>query len=133
MSISSAKRRYNRDALILAFAYVFFLFAAILTFRKIQPTGLLAVAIAILPALPIIGMFVAIGRYVVEEHDEYLRLMLLRQILVASGFALSVATIWGFLESFDVAPHIDAYYLAVVWFGGLGIGDWFNSGLERRA
>ena len=81
---------------------------------------------AIAPALPIIGIFGAMGRYLIEEQDEYVRMLMVRQTLWASGFALSVATIWGFLESFELAGHIDAYYLAVVWFLGLGIGGCIN-------
>ena len=66
-----------------------------------------------LPALPIIGIFGAIGRYLVEEQDEYVRMLMVRQTLWASGFALSVATIWGFLESFDLVGHVDGYYVAI--------------------
>ena len=68
---------------------------------------------AVLPALPIIGIFAAIGRYLVEEHDEYVRMLMVRQTLWASAFALSVATVWGFLESFDMVGHVEAYYVAV--------------------
>ena len=39
---------------------------------------------------------------------------------------LSLATIWGFLESFDMVRHIPAYYVSVVWFGGLGVGACVN-------
>jgi hypothetical protein len=81
-----------------------------------------AYAAAIVPALLIIGIFFAIGRYLIEEQDEYLRLLMVRQTLVASAVALSAATVWGFLESFGLAPHVDAYWFAVVWFGGLGLG-----------
>lgn len=132
MPASPAQRRYNRHALLLSATYAVLLIASILAFQKLAPTGVLAVIIAILPALPIVGMFAAIAHYLFTETDEYLRLMSLRQSLVASGLALSVATIWGFLESFEVAPHIDAYYIAVVWFGGLGLGSCVNYLLERR-
>ena len=94
--------------------------------------GPLALVVAILPALPIIGIFAAIGRYLVEERDEYLRLLRTREALVASGFALSIATAWGFLESVDLSPHIDAYWIAVIWFVGLGIGFCVNVVLATR-
>jgi hypothetical protein len=84
--------------------------------------GPIAISSRSCPALPIIAIFAAIGRYLIEESDEYLRLLTVRQTLVASGFALSLATAWGFLESFDLAAHVDAYWIAVVWFGGLGLG-----------
>jgi hypothetical protein len=82
--------------------------------------------VAILPAIPIILVFAAVGRYLIEEGDEYLRMLMVRQTLWASGFALSLATIWGFLESFDLVGHIDAYYIAMLWFFGLGVGAVMN-------
>jgi len=121
-----AQRRYNRSALILSAAYALLLIGSITYFRNSSPTGFPAYAAAVLPALPIIGIFVAMGRYLVEEQDEYVRMLMVRQTLWASAFALSVATIWGFLESFELVDHIDAYYVAVLWFGGLGLGSCIN-------
>jgi hypothetical protein len=121
-----AQRRYNRTVLLLSAAYALILFASISYFKTSAPTGLPAYAAAILPALPIIGIFFAMGRYLLEEQDEYVRMLVVRQSLWATGFALTVATIWGFLESFDLVGHADAYYVAVLWFGGLGLGSCMN-------
>jgi hypothetical protein len=66
------------------------------------------------------------GRYLADEQDEFVRMLTVRQTLYASAFALSVATVWGFLENFDLVDHIDAYYIAVLWFGGLGLGSCIN-------
>ena len=121
-----AQRRYNRSVILLSLAYALILFGVITFFKNSSPTGLSAYAAAILPALPIIGVFFAMGRYLVDEQDEYLRMLTVRQTLWASGFMLSVATIWGFLENFDLVHHIDAYYAAVLWFGGLGLGACIN-------
>ena len=121
-----AQRRYNRSVLLLSLAYALILFGVITFFKNSSPTGLSAYAAAILPALPIIGVFFAMGRYLVDEQDEYLRMLTVRQTLWASGFMLSIATIWGFLENFDLVHHIDAYYAAVLWFGGLGLGACIN-------
>ena len=121
-----AQRRYNRSVLLLCTAYALILFGVITFFRNSAPTGVSAYAAAILPALPIIGVFVAMGRYLSAERDEYIRMLTVRQTLWATGFALSVATIWGFLENFDLVGHVDAYYVAVLWFGGLGIGSCMN-------
>jgi len=82
--------------------------------------------VAVLPALPIIGLFVAMGRYLVEEQDEYVRMLMVRQTLWASGFALSAATIWGFLQNFDLIGPVDGYWIVVVWYFGLGIGSVAN-------
>jgi hypothetical protein len=39
---------------------------------------------------------------------------------------------WGFLENFDLVPHVDAFYIAVLWFGGLALGSCVNAVLLRR-
>ena len=121
-----AQRRYNRNVLILSVVYALALIGAITLFRNSAPTGPLAYATAVLPALPIVGVFAAMGQYLVDEQDEYLRMLTVRQTPWATGFALSVATIWGFLESFELVDHVDAYYIAVLWFGGLGFGACMN-------
>ena len=133
MAVSTARSRYNRAVLACGIVYAAALFNGTGYFRH-HPGGHGAVAYltAIAPALPIIAMFVALGRYLVAERDEYVRLLMVRQTLIATGLALSLATVWGFLESFDLAPHIDSYFIAVVWFGGLGFGACVNKLVSGR-
>jgi hypothetical protein len=126
MIASKASKTYNVRVLWLSLFYGAFLMAAVYGFRHQLLTGPVAYLAAVLPALPIIGIFAAIGRYLVEEQVEYLRMLMVRQTLWASAFALSVATVWGFLESFDMVGHVEAYYVAVLWFGGLGLGACIN-------
>ncbi len=121
-----AWKRYNWRVIWLSLAYVAFLLPAVYGFKHRLVSDVLAYAVAILPALPIIGIFAAIGRYLVEEQDEYVRMLMVRQTLWASGFTLSLATIWGFLENFDLVGHVDGYYIVIVWFFGLGIGGIVN-------
>ena len=127
MAKSIAVRRYTLTVIALSIVYAVVLIVAVYAFKHHLIGGLIAWIVAILPALPIIGIFAAIGRYLVEERDEYVRMMMVRQTLWATGFALSVATIWGFLETFGLVPHIEAYYAAVLWFGGLGLGNCANA------
>ena len=127
MSKSLAKRRYNMAVLGCSAGYAAALFGAVSYFNNHpEARSATAYAAAIVPALLIIGIFIAVGRYLVEEQDEFQRLLMVRQTLVASGLALSMATLWGFLENFNLAPHVDAYWIAVVWFGGLGVGACVN-------
>ena len=121
-----AWKRYNWRVVWLSLAYVAFLLPAVYGFKHRLVSDALAYAVAILPALPIIGIFAAIGRYLVEEQDEYVRMLMVRQTLWASGFALSLATIWGFLENFDLVGHVDGYYIVIAWFFGLGLGGLVN-------
>ena len=126
MSQRTPLNRYNATVLILSAAYAVALIGAECLFRHRLVAGSMSYAVAVLPALPIVGIFAAIGRYLVDERDEYVRQLMVRQTLVASGFALSFATVWGFLESFNLAGHVEAYFIAVLWFAGLGLGAAIN-------
>lgn len=115
---SPAIRRYTWRVAIAMTLYVVILVAVDLIVRRAPPTGILLYALAVLPALPVIGVFAALGRYLVEEKDEYQRACVVRQILYATGLTLAITTVWGFLSSFtDIAP---ARHVAVIWFGCFG-------------
>ena len=132
MTSRSALRRYNRRVIVLMLIYTAVLMFAVYGFSRHLLSGPFAYLVAILPALPIIGVFAAMGRYLVEETDEYVRMLTVRQTLYATGFALSIATVWGFLEAFDLVGHIESYYIAVLWFGGLGFGSCMNALTKAR-
>jgi hypothetical protein len=103
------------------------LFAAVDSFRQHLVSGPIAYPLAILPALPIIGVFWAVMRLLIEEPDEFLRMLLVRQALVATGFCLTVTTIWEFLQNFDlVPPGNGGFGAAFFWFVGLGVGALYN-------
>ena len=119
---NAAQRRYNKRVIGLSLLYALLLVAAIMVFKRMHPSGPLAWLLAILPALPIMAIVAAMGRYLVEESDEYLRAMEVRKSLIATGFMLTVTTGWGFLQSFELLPHVDFYWAAIIWFGGLGVG-----------
>ena len=120
-----AWKRYNWRVIWLSLLYVAFLLRGL---RVQTPAGAPAAAyfVAILPALPIIGIFGALGRYLVEEQDEYVRMLMVRQVLWASGLTLSIATAWGFLDNFGLVGHADGYWLIAIWFAGLGLGGIVN-------
>jgi hypothetical protein len=123
---TSAWKRYNWRVIWLSLLYAAFLIAAVYGFKHQLVPGALKYFVAILPALPIIGIFGAIGRYLVEEQDEYVRMLMVRQTLWASAFSLSIATTWGFLDNFGLVGHVDVYWIAVLWFFGLGLGGIYN-------
>ncbi len=64
------------------------------------PTGLWLYVAAVIPALPILAAIAVVGRYLVEEADEYQRVLLVRAVLWATGATLAVTTVWGFLEAY---------------------------------
>lgn len=122
-NFSPALRRYNRRALLWSFSYVAALLAAVWLYRTMTPQGVLAWMIAILPALPLFIFIWSMGRYLVEETDEYLRQRTIIAALWATGLLLAVATIYGFLETFGLVPHIPGWAAVPVWAVGLGFGN----------
>lgn len=125
--MSPAARRYLLRLAVLMSLYLIFLFGAAWLFRHDPPKGVLAYAIAILPAVPVIAVFWAVMRYIVEETDEFQRLLLVRQALFASGFSLTIMTVWEFLQNFDlVPPGNEGFGVFFFWAIGLGLGAGFN-------
>ncbi|MEQ8410246.1 MAG: hypothetical protein RIC51_02745 [Erythrobacter sp.] len=121
-----AQARYVKRVAI--FTSLYLVAVASLSFFDADQSGpfALRVALAVLPGLAIIGVFWAIGRLMVEEEDEFLRMLTVRQSLVATAVALSAASVWGFLESADLVVHLDAWWVAVAWFFGLIVGAAVN-------
>lgn len=120
-SARPARRAYNRRVLIASAAYAVLLIGAELAVTRLHPAVPLRVVLALLPALAIVAIFVALGRYLIEESDEYLRARLARQMLWATGATLSIATVYGFLQVFDLVRDVPLYTVAILWFFCLGV------------
>lgn len=131
MRFSPAQQRYNRRVLLLSVVYAVTLFIAVYLLGRQLVSGPLAYVVGVLPALPVSGFFWLMGRYLIEETDEYLRMLQIRILLIATGLALTVATIWGFLEGFRLAPHVAGYVWPVVWVASLGLAACATTAVER--
>jgi hypothetical protein len=95
-----AARRY-----IVRFVVTMSMYAVTLLFtewelRRLHPSGLLLYGLAVLPAIPILGMITLIGFYLAEEKDEYQRNMLIQSLLWGLGAILSLTSVWGFLQMY---------------------------------
>lgn len=124
----TAIARYVRRVVPLTFANLVVVIAAITIQREWHPAGLLAVLVALLPAPPLIGYIWAMGRLLVEETDEYLRMVHARRALIAAGFMLVITTVWGLLEGSGLAPHAPAYAAFILWNFGLLLAPLFPGG-----
>jgi hypothetical protein len=126
MAMPRPARRYMVRLGISMTLYVVSLLAAVYLVEQRHVAGAILWPLALLPGLCIVGAFYAIGMLLVETDDEYVRMLLVRQVLYATVIAMSLATIWGFLENFELVPHIAAFYWAIAWFVGFGIGGFIN-------
>jgi hypothetical protein len=82
----------------------------------------LALAVALVPGLAIAAMFWNTLAMIGETADEFMRMLAVRQQLIAVGFAMSIACVWGFLEMFALVPHVEAFYVMILWAVGVFVG-----------
>ncbi len=127
-----ASKAYFKRFVPIMLAYCVLVFESPLLIRATHATGPLLWGLAVLPALPLIGVFWVIGQYFLDLRDDYVRLLEVRKALVATGLTMSLASGWGFLEIYAQAPHIAMFFVPVIWFAGLGIGAFVNFMIERR-
>jgi hypothetical protein len=119
-AVGAASRRYVRRFIAAMVLYVVLLVGVIWLLQSAAaPPPPLRYLLAVLPALPILGVVWALGRLLVEETDEVLRARVIQQLLWGSAFALSVSTVWGFLEQLGGAPHLPAYWVFPVFCLGM--------------
>lgn len=78
------------------------------------------IGLALLSAFPIIGVFWAIFRLLMEIDDEYQRMLFVKQTLVATALMLAIVTVWQFLQVFEVV-ETGPQWVAAIWFGMLGV------------
>jgi hypothetical protein len=110
-----ARRRYIYRVLAAMALYFVFLVTDVVIFRHRHPAGVLAYALAILPALPILAVLAAFGLYLAELKDEFRRMVLVQSMLWSIGATLAVTTVWGFLESFAQVPHLELIWVYPVF------------------
>lgn len=123
---STARRRYTMRVLFAMIGFIFTLLAANIAIDDYHVSGIGAAAVATLPALCVAAVFWALGRLLMEEDDEYQRVLLVRQLLVATGITMTALTIWGFLSDFQIVDAARGYYPAWIFFFSLGIGAVVN-------
>ncbi|MEZ6023269.1 MAG: hypothetical protein R3C16_07645 [Hyphomonadaceae bacterium] len=81
--------------------------------------GAMGVVWAVLPALPIGGVIWAMGRYLDEETDEFVRMKQVRSMMLAFGLTMFVCTAWGF-----IAQYADVWALPLYLVFPLFCGFW---------
>jgi hypothetical protein len=121
-------RRYALRFLPAMFGYVVLLMLAVWYAKQAAPTGIVAWAIAIAPALPLLLAIRAIFLLPREEDDEYQRDRLYRAYAWATGATLAICTIWGFLDMFSVVSHAEMWVAFPIWAMSMGIARCFPLG-----
>jgi uncharacterized YccA/Bax inhibitor family protein len=124
---SAATRRYLARFFPAMLTYVLVLFGSIWAIRHLHPEGPLLWLVAVAPAAPIIAAIAAMGLYMVEETDEFLRAVLAQSMLWGMGITMALTTVWGFLENAGLLPHPPLYLIFPLFCFSFGVAQPFIS------
>lgn len=70
---------------------------------------------AISPAFPVGAAIYAMGRYLVDEPDEFQRMVQVRAMLSGLGLTMFVCTAWGFLAQYAHVWPLPLYLVFPLW------------------
>jgi len=119
MTIPPYMRRYFVRLACFLTAYAFVLVGGLMLATAGVGIGI-RVFLAFTTAAAICGVFWAIFRLLVECDDEYQRLLLVKQVLLATGATLAITTCWEFLRVYDVLAD-GPRWTGVIWLGMFGL------------
>jgi hypothetical protein len=83
-----------------------------------SPVAAWGLALAV--SAPVIGQIWA-TLSLMRESDEFVRAVVAKQFILASGLAMAVASVWGFGESYADAAHIPAWMIYPLFWACFGL------------
>jgi hypothetical protein len=119
-SMTPAQRAHTRRVIWLMVIYALVLPPLVWLRANRHVSDAVAVGIAIVASLPVLGIFASWGRYLSDEKDEYHHALVMRRNAIATNTTMGAATVWGFLQAFGVMPLVEAYWIPVVWVAAQG-------------
>lgn len=115
-----AGRKYVFRTMAFMSGYVAVNVAAIFgAFDDIQSTPA-AWGLALTVSAPVIGQLWA-TLSLMRDSDEFVRAVIAKQFIIASGMAMALATVWGFGESYADAQHIPAWMIYPLFWACFGV------------
>ena len=119
-STSSAHKRYVVRTMAFMSGYVAVNVAAIFGAFDDIASPVAAWGLALTVSAPVIGQIWA-TLALMRESDEFVRAVVAKQFILASGLAMAVASVWGFGESYAAAPHIPGWIIYPLFWACFGV------------
>jgi hypothetical protein len=123
--LTAAGRRYLGRFFPAMTGYVVVLLVSLWFIKTHHPAGPLLWLLGVAPAVPVIAVIAAMGLYLMEETDEFLRTVLVQSMLWSVGITLAFCTAWGFLENVGAVPHVPLYLIFPIFCGAFGLAQPF--------
>ena len=119
--MTPAMRRYNQRFLAFSAIYMVAMIVGGNLADSIEPGSALLWLTATAPLVPVLGMIWTMGRFLVEEEDEYQRHRAVNAALWGLALVLCLGSSWGFLEMFGLLPHVWAWWVFPAFALGMGV------------
>ncbi len=126
---SPALDMFNFQVMAGVGALVLVLAISFSVYRALPPGAPWLWPLGLATAAPLLFLIWATGRYLIRETDEYLRHLMTMSALIGLAAVLVLATVWGSLENFGLAPHMRPWLLVPAFAVAYGIG---RAWLEER-
>ncbi|MFN3522217.1 MAG: hypothetical protein ACK4YQ_08200 [Phenylobacterium sp.] len=118
MSADLPRRRYARRTFAFMGAYVAVNAAAVAgAFDDLRRPGAWVLGLAI--AAPVAAQIWATLE-LMRQCDEFVRAVLAKRFIIASGVAMALFSAWGFLESYAQAPHAPGWLIYPLFWAAFG-------------
>ena len=114
----SYMRRYTIRLIGFLTGYLIVLVGGLLLARG-GVADVVRVGLALLTGAMICGVFWTIFRLLTECDDEYQRLLLVKQVLLATAATLGLTTVWQFLAVYDLVAK-GPQWIGVIWLAAFG-------------
>jgi putative oxidoreductase len=119
MSYDAASRRYAIRTGAFMAGYAAVNTAAIFgAFDDLSAPGSWLFALVV--AAPVAGQIWA-TLALMRESDEFVRALMAKRFILASGLAMAVFSAWGFLESYAAAPHAPGWLVFALFWACYGL------------
>ena len=121
---SVARKRYQRDVLRFMSAYAVVLLCSSWFVKHDGAEKFFLYFWSLLPAIPVVGVILRMGRYLREETDEYQKLMEMQAILVGTAALLVTEVVSGFMRSFAKMGPLPPFSGFLIFCVGTASTQW---------
>jgi len=128
---TKASKIYQRRMLTTMLLYVGIVLAATNIVRRGHPVGWHLYFWAVVPAVPVLIVLLYLGLYLREETDEYMRMLTVRSLLVATGALLATLTVNDFLRSYTPIGPLPSFTGFVLFFFSFGAAQCVQQLMNR--
>ena len=112
---SKAERKYVKRIMQAVAVYLVVVLLTTWLVRHQHVKGWLLYAVAVLPVLPVLRMLQAVALYVAEETDEFLRLLIVRSILLGAAAMMAASAVMDFLQSYAGVRPLPFSLFMIFW------------------